>query len=108
VSQHQVVLLFGFISLAFVAALMGPALDNEQQSFLSRPSWALQYIPQMAISTLGKFYRWVETELSKVLQDDTLATRAAGIRSLGRLASFDPAPILPIIQRFLHRIIVKL
>jgi hypothetical protein len=43
-----------------------------------------------------------------VLQDDTLATRAAGIQLLGRLASFNPAPILPFIRSFLHRTIVEL
>ncbi|KAG7341979.1 phosphatidylinositol 3- and 4-kinase [Nitzschia inconspicua] len=43
-----------------------------------------------------------------VLQDDALATRAAVIRLLGRLASFNPAPILPFIRNYLRQILVEL
>lgn len=43
-----------------------------------------------------------------LLQDEVLATRAAGVRLLGRLASFNPSPILPFMRKFLLEIIVEL
>lgn len=43
-----------------------------------------------------------------LLQDEVLATRAAGIRQLGRLASLNPAPILPFMRKFLLELIVEL
>jgi FKBP12-rapamycin complex-associated protein len=36
-----------------------------------------------------------------LLQDETLATKAAGLRLLGRLTSINPAIILPVLRRFL-------
>jgi hypothetical protein len=43
-----------------------------------------------------------------LLQDEILATRAAGVRLLGRLASFNPAPILPFMRKFLLELVVEL
>jgi len=43
-----------------------------------------------------------------LLQDEVLATRAAGVRLLGRLGSFNPAPILPLMRNFLFELIVEL
>ena len=43
-----------------------------------------------------------------LLQDEVLATRAAGVSLLGRLASLNPAPILPAMRKFLMEIIVEL
>jgi hypothetical protein len=43
-----------------------------------------------------------------LLQDEVLATRAAVVRLLGRLASFNPAPILPFMRKFLLELIVEL
>ncbi|KAL3925176.1 MAG: hypothetical protein SGILL_000584 [Bacillariaceae sp.] len=43
-----------------------------------------------------------------LLQDEALATRAATIRLLGRLASFNPAPVLPFARKFLFQILVEL
>jgi serine/threonine-protein kinase mTOR len=47
-------------------------------------------------------------ELFLLLQDETLATRSAGLRLLGRIASINPAPILPVLRRLLNDIIVEL
>ncbi|MGK3735478.1 MAG: hypothetical protein ACI90V_002318 [Bacillariaceae sp.] len=43
-----------------------------------------------------------------LLQDEVLATRAAGVRLLGRLASLNPAPILPFMRKFLMEVVVEL
>jgi FKBP12-rapamycin complex-associated protein len=43
-----------------------------------------------------------------MLQDEVLTTRAAGVRLLGRLASLNPAPILPYMRKFLLDLIVEL
>jgi len=43
-----------------------------------------------------------------LLQDEVLATRAAGVSLLGRLALLNPAPILPAMRKFLMEIIVEL
>eukprot|EP00536_Pseudo-nitzschia_multiseries_P002882 jgi/Psemu1/318014/estExt_fgenesh1_pm.C_410004 len=43
-----------------------------------------------------------------LLQDEVLATRAAGVSLLGRLASINPAPILPAMRKFLMEVIVEL
>jgi hypothetical protein len=43
-----------------------------------------------------------------LLQDEVLATRAAGVSLLGRLASLNPAPILPAMRKFLMEVIVEL
>ena len=43
-----------------------------------------------------------------LLQDEVLATRAAGVRLLGRLALLNPAPILPFMRKFLMDVIVEL
>lgn len=47
-------------------------------------------------------------ELFLLLQDEALATRAAGLRLLGRLASINPAPILPVLRRLQNDLIVEL
>jgi serine/threonine-protein kinase mTOR len=47
-------------------------------------------------------------ELFLLLQDEALATKAAGLRLLGRLASINPGPILPILRRLLNDLIVEL
>ena len=43
-----------------------------------------------------------------LLQDEVLATRAAGVRLLGRLAALNPASILPYMRKFLLDLIVEL
>ena len=43
-----------------------------------------------------------------LLQDEILTTRAAAMRLLGRLASLNPAPILPYMRKFLLDLIVEL
>jgi len=43
-----------------------------------------------------------------LLQDETLATKAAGLRLLGRLTSINPAPILPVLRHFLEDIVTEL
>lgn len=43
-----------------------------------------------------------------LLQDEVLATRAAGVRLIGRLAALNPAPILPYMRKFLLDLIVEL
>lgn len=43
-----------------------------------------------------------------LLQDEVLATRAAGVRLIGRLASLNPASILPYMRKFLFDLIVEL
>lgn len=43
-----------------------------------------------------------------LLQDEVLTTRAAAMRLLGRLASLNPAPILPYMRKFLLDLIVEL
>lgn len=47
-------------------------------------------------------------ELFLLLQDEALATKAAGLRLLGRLASINPGPILPILRRLLNDLVVEL
>ena len=47
-------------------------------------------------------------ELFLLLQDDNVATRGAGLRLVGRLASRNPAPTLPVMRKFLNDIIVEL
>lgn len=47
-------------------------------------------------------------ELFLLLQDEALATRAAGLRLLGRLATINPAPILPVLRRLQNDLIVEL
>lgn len=47
-------------------------------------------------------------ELFLLLQDEALATRAAGLRLLGRLASINPGPILPLLRRLLNDLILEL
>lgn len=47
-------------------------------------------------------------ELFLLLQDESLATRASGLTLLGRLGSINPAPILPVLRRFLNDLIVEL
>jgi FKBP12-rapamycin complex-associated protein len=47
-------------------------------------------------------------ELFVLLQDEAVVTRAAGLRLLGRLAQLNPAPILPVLRRFLDDLIVEL
>ena len=43
-----------------------------------------------------------------LLQDETLGTRAAGLRLLGRLSSINPATILPVLRIFLEHLITEL
>ena len=43
-----------------------------------------------------------------LLQDSLLATRAAGLRLLGRLADKNPAPILPFVRRYLKELLYEL
>jgi serine/threonine-protein kinase mTOR len=43
-----------------------------------------------------------------LLSDESLATRAAGVRLLGRLTEINPATILPVLRRFLADLIVEL
>ena len=43
-----------------------------------------------------------------LLQDEVLATRAAGVSLLGRLASLNPSLILPAMRKFLMEVIVEL
>lgn len=43
-----------------------------------------------------------------LLQDEVLATRVAGVRLLGRLSSFNPAPILPFMRKFLLQLLIEL
>jgi tetratricopeptide (TPR) repeat protein len=43
-----------------------------------------------------------------LLQDEVLATRAVGVRLIGRLAALNPAPILPYMRKFLLDLIVEL
>lgn len=43
-----------------------------------------------------------------LLHDEALATRAAGLQLLGRLASLNPAPILPVMRQLLINLIVEL
>lgn len=47
-------------------------------------------------------------ELFLLLHDEALVTRAAGLQLLGRLAAINPAPILPVLRRFLNELIVEL
>lgn len=47
-------------------------------------------------------------ELFLLLQDETLAVKSAGLRLLGRLASINPGPILPVLRRLLNDLIVQL
>jgi len=47
-------------------------------------------------------------ELFLLLQDEAAATRAAGLKLLGRLAAINPAPVLPVARRFLNELIVEL
>lgn len=47
-------------------------------------------------------------QLFLLLQDEALATKAASIRLLGRLAFLNPAPILPVLRRRLNELIVEL
>ena len=47
-------------------------------------------------------------ELFLLLQDEAVATRATGLQLLGRLAAINPAPILPVLRRFLSGLIVEL
>jgi FKBP12-rapamycin complex-associated protein len=47
-------------------------------------------------------------ELFVLMQDEAVVTRAAGLRLLGRLAQLNPAPILPVLRRFLDDLIVEL
>ena len=43
-----------------------------------------------------------------LLQDESLSTRAAGLRLLGRLSSMNPAIILPVLRIFLENLITEL
>lgn len=43
-----------------------------------------------------------------LLQDEVLATRATGVQLIGRLASINPAPILPYMRKFLRDLILDL
>lgn len=43
-----------------------------------------------------------------LLSDEALATRAAGVQLLGRLTLINPAPILPVLRKFLVNLIVEL
>ena len=43
-----------------------------------------------------------------MLSDEALATRAAGLQLLGRLTLINPAPILPVLRKFLINLIVEL
>lgn len=43
-----------------------------------------------------------------LLQDETLVVKAAALRLLGRLASLNPAPILPDLRLFLTKLIIAL
>lgn len=47
-------------------------------------------------------------ELFVLLQDEAVAPRAASLQLLGRLAKTNPAPILPVLRRFLDDLIVEL
>jgi serine/threonine-protein kinase mTOR len=47
-------------------------------------------------------------ELFLLLQDETLATKAASLQLLGRLAAINPAPILPVLRLFVNDLIVAL
>lgn len=47
-------------------------------------------------------------DLFLLLQDESLATRAAGLRLLGRLAAINPANVLPVLRKFLYGLIVEL
>lgn len=47
-------------------------------------------------------------ELFLLLQDETLATKAASLQLLGRLAAINPAPILPVLRLFLNDLIIEL
>ena len=43
-----------------------------------------------------------------ILQDEALATRAAGLQLLGRLTRLNPAPILPFMRQYLKDLIIEL
>lgn len=43
-----------------------------------------------------------------LLQDEALATRAAGLKLLGRLTRFNPAPVLPVMRRFLVELVIAM
>ena len=47
-------------------------------------------------------------ELFLLLQDEALTVKSAGLRLLGRLASINPGPILPVLRRLLNDLIVEL
>lgn len=47
-------------------------------------------------------------DLFLLLEDEALTTRAAGLRLLGRLAAINPGPILPVMRKLLHALIVEL
>lgn len=47
-------------------------------------------------------------EIFLLLQDEALATRAAALRLLGRLATINPAPTLPVLRGYLNDLIVEL
>lgn len=47
-------------------------------------------------------------ELFLLLQDEALSIRAAGLRLLGRLATLNPGPILPVLRRLLSELILEL
>lgn len=47
-------------------------------------------------------------QVTLLLQDETLAVKAAGLRLLGRLASINPALVLPVLRQFLQDLIAEL
>lgn len=48
------------------------------------------------------------SELSLLLQDEVISIRADGLRLLGRLASLNPAPILPVMRKYLGELVTEL
>lgn len=64
------------------------ALDSRYDNFLAQP----HHLQRLFI----------------LLQDETLGTKAAGLRLLGRLSSINPAITLPVLRVFLEKLITEL
>lgn len=95
----------------YTGVIVDNVLDTLLRVAVSDPSGAVRICVVQALDSRYDSFlcqRHHLPELFLLLQDENLATRAAGLRLLGRLAAINPAPILPVMRRFLADLIVEM
>jgi FKBP12-rapamycin complex-associated protein len=95
----------------YTGTMVECVLESLLQTAASDPSISVRLCVVQALDSRYDTYLCQShhlRELFLLLQDEALAVKAAGLRLLGRLASINPGPILPVLRRLLNDLIVEL